>query len=67
MEIRLPFFAQCGTATSSHGQKSEGTSFSECGHNVESLALGRNWELARVALSCHIALDTLRQEMHEAW
>ena len=25
-----------------------------------------NWELARVALSCHIALDMLCQEMHEA-
>ena len=26
-----------------------------------------DWELARVALSCHIALDTLCQGMHEAW
>ena len=26
-----------------------------------------DWELARVALSCHIALDMLCQEMHEAW
>ena len=25
-----------------------------------------DWELARVALSCHIALDLLCQEMHEA-
>ena len=50
-------------------------------HNVEGLALhviGLNWsgekvslfledrELAR-ALSCHVALDMLCQEMHEAW
>ena len=26
-----------------------------------------DWELASVALSCHIALDMLCQEMHEAW
>ena len=30
-----------------------------------SLFLG-DWELGRVALSCHIALDLLCQEMHEA-
>ena len=24
-------------------------------------------ELAKVALSCHVALDMLCQEMHEAW
>ena len=63
--------------------ESEGTSSSgQCEHNVESLALnvmrqdqsGENislfledWELARVALSCHIALDLLCQEMQEAW
>ena len=60
-----------------------GTSSSEqCEHNVESLALNvlgpdqsddkislflEDWELARVAWSCHIALDMLCQEMHEAW
>ena len=27
----------------------------------------KDWELARVALSCHMALDMLCQEMHEAW
>ena len=27
----------------------------------------KDWELARVALSCHIALDMLYQEMREAW
>ena len=27
----------------------------------------KEWELARVALSCHIALDMLCQEMREAW
>ena len=49
---------------------------------MESLALnvvGQNWsgekvslfledaELGRVALSCHVALDMLCQEMREAW
>ena len=33
-----------------------------------SLSLFLNdWELAKVALSCHMALDMLCQEMHEAW
>ena len=27
----------------------------------------KDWELAKVALSCHTALDMLCQEMHEAW
>ena len=27
----------------------------------------KDWELARVALSCHMALDMLCQETHEAW
>ena len=27
----------------------------------------KDWELAKVALSCRMALDTLCQEMHEAW
>ena len=27
----------------------------------------KDWELAKVALSCHMALDLLCQEMHEAW
>ena len=26
----------------------------------------QDWELAKVALSCHMALDLLWQEMHEA-
>ena len=26
----------------------------------------KDWELAKVALSCHMALDMLCQEMHEA-
>ena len=70
--------ALTGTAT-----LSQGTSSAElCKHNVESLPLkviGQNWsgenialflqdwELARVALSCHLALDMLCQEMHEEW
>ena len=27
----------------------------------------KDWERARVALSCHMALDMLYQEMREAW
>ena len=27
----------------------------------------KDWELGKVALSCHMALDKLCQEMHEAW
>ena len=27
----------------------------------------KDWDLAKVALSCHMALDMLCQEMHEAW
>ena len=27
----------------------------------------REWKLAKVALSCHMALDMLCQEIHEAW
>ena len=27
----------------------------------------KDWELAKVALSCHMALDMVCQEMHEAW
>ena len=27
----------------------------------------KDWELSQVALSCFMALDMLRQEMHKAW
>ena len=27
----------------------------------------KDWELAQEALSCHVALDMLCQEVHEAW
>ena len=69
--------ALTGTATLSHGLKAKALL-----HNVESLALSvmvqdqsgekislflEDWELARVALSCHIALDMLCQEMPESW
>ena len=27
----------------------------------------QDWELAKVALTCHMALDMLCQEMHKAW
>ena len=56
--------------------ESEGTSSEQCEHNVGSLALHvvgqdqslflEDCELARVALSCHIALDMMCQEMHDA-
>ena len=36
--------------------------------SVDKISLFLNdWELAEVALSCHMALDMLCQEMHEAW
>ena len=63
--------------------ESEGASSSEqCEYNMESSSLRvmvqdqsgekvclflEDWELARVALSGHITLDMLCQEMHEAW
>ena len=75
-----PLSQHCGNVGS--WTESEGTSSSEqCEHNVESLALNvmepdqsgekislflEDWELASVALSCHIALDMLCQEMREA-
>ena len=31
------------------------------------LSLLGGWELAKVALSCHMVLDMLCHEMHEAW
>ena len=52
------------------GSESEGTSSSEqCEHNVESLALNvmGQEQSGGKALSCHIALDMLCQEMHEVW
>ena len=27
----------------------------------------KDWELAKVAFSCHMALDMMCQEVHEAW
>ena len=27
----------------------------------------KDWELAKVALSCRVALDMMCQEVHEAW
>ena len=34
---------------------------------TRSLFFLKDWELAKVALSCHMALDMLCQVMHEAW
>ena len=31
------------------------------------ISLFLDWDLAKVALSCHMALDMLNQEMHEVW
>ena len=63
--------------------ESGGASSSEqCEYNMESSSLRvmvqdqsgekvclflEDWELARVALSCHIVVDMLCKEMHEAW
>ena len=66
--------ALTGTATLSYGLKAKALLL-QSEHNVESLALNamgqdqllEDWELARVALSCHMALDLLCQEMHETW
>ena len=64
------------------GERSEDTSFVEyCEHNVDNLALevaGQNWssemvslflkdwEVGRVAPSCHVAMDLSCQEMRDA-
>ena len=81
MEVRLPKKSPDWDDVESWTE-SEGTSSSEqCEHNVGSLALNVMeedqsaeqislsswWELARVALSCHLSLNMLCQEMHEAW
>ena len=34
---------------------------------TRSLFFLQDWELAKVAVSCHMALDMLCHEMHEAW
>ena len=78
MEIRLPQTSPDWDSDVESWTASEGIfSPEQCEHNVESLALNvlgqdqsgdkislllEDWALARVALSCHIALD-----MHEAW
>ena len=74
--------ALAGIATLSHGQKAKALHLLSSEHDVESFALNvmeqdlsgekislflENCELGRVALSCHIALDLMYQEMHEAW
>ena len=38
-----------------------------CGPGEKISLFLKDWELAKVALSCHMALDMLCQEMHEAW
>ena len=49
------------------------SSWEQYEHNFESQSGEKmslfleDWALARVALSCHTALDLLRQELHEAW
>ena len=37
------------------------------GHGGKISYFLKDWELTKVALSCHMALDMLCQEMHEAW
>ena len=73
---------QCGKVRVEHGRKDERVSSSvsrennvcndvlhvsglhEPGDKISLFLKG--WELAKVALSCHMALDMLCQEMHEA-
>ena len=38
-----------------------------CGPGDKMSFFFKDWELARVALGCHMVLDTLCQETHEAW
>ena len=38
-----------------------------CGPGDKISIFFKDWELAKVALSCHLALDMLCQETHEAW
>ena len=74
--------ALTGTATLSHGQKAKALLFCSTNTTWKALALNvvgqdqsgekislfqEDRELARVALSCHIAMDMLWQEMHEVW
>ena len=59
------------SSTASH----KGNMCNDALHVIESHGSGdkislfflQDWELAKVALSCHMALDMLCQEMHEAW
>ena len=58
----------------SSGASREGNTCNDALHVVGLHGLGdkiclflQDWELAKVALSCHMALDTLCQEMHEVW
>ena len=83
MEIRLPKKSPDRDSDGESWSESEGlSSFDFLEHTVDSLALDvlgqhwpgekvslflEDWKLARVALSCHMALDLLCQEMHEAW
>ena len=66
--------ADCGRRSVSFSGSREGNACSETlqviglygpGDKI-SLCL-KDWELAKAALSCHMALDMLCQEMHEAW
>ena len=38
-----------------------------CGPGDKIFLFLQDWELAKVALSCHMALDMLCQEMHGPW
>ena len=75
--------AKCGRVKAKLGPEDESVSLSRSREgNVGNEALhvtglhgpggkiaffSQDWELAKVALSCHMALDMLCQEVHGAW
>ena len=83
MEVWLPKKSLVWGSNSVEWAGSEGTSSLEYyEHNVGNLAIevvGQNWssevislffedwEVGRVALSCHLSMDLLCQEMRDAW
>ena len=72
---------QCGRVKAKHGRKTKVcllaafvTAMWDALHVVGLCGLGdkislfpQDWELAKMALNCHKALEMLCQEMHEAW
>ena len=66
--------AKLGQKTKASSGSRGGNASNEALHVIGLYGLGdkislffKDWELARVALSCSMALDTLCQEMPEVW